>query len=542
MGTPNSAERKHTGVEWVWEVILITITRIKSGEYHDSVTLLGVAQALSSAEGIVDAAVVMGTPANKGLLSSANLLTEQAQEASPNDLVIAVTGESEEAAQAALGLADRFLSAKPPASGDAGAQPNPRTYTAAVQQLETSNIALISVAGRYAAAVADEALTNNHHVFLFSDNVSLKDEIRLKKRARGQNLFVMGPDAGTSIINGVALGFANHVISGRVGIVAASGTGLQSVSSELSNQGVGISQAIGVGGRDLSTDVGGIMMMQGYQALIDDPETDVIVLISKPPSPKVVKKLLKRVGASRKPTVVCFLGGNVGSILATGAVPALTLEEAALFAAASANGKKIDSVLKKLEKHRKKLKRKAQEYKSSLNPKQKYYKGLFSGGTFCYETQLILGEMLGIKKIRSNAPIHSEQKQPGLDLNKAHTAIDYGADEFTVGRLHPMLDPDLRNRSLLQQALDPQTAVIYIDIVLGYGVHPDPAGAVLPAIQQAREELAQLGREIIFTASVCGTPNDPQNAPDQVEKLKNAGVVVLRSNASAAYFAGYLLS
>ena len=352
----------------------------------------------------------------------------------------------------------------------------------------------------------------------------------------------MGPDAGTAIINGVALGFANQVLPGPVGIVAASGTGLQSISSALSRKGIGVSQAIGVGGRDLSVEVGGIMMMQGYQALLSDPGTEVIILVSKPPAPKVAKKLLKLVSASIKSTVVCFLGSKVGAILAAGGIPALTLDEAASFASALVRGRKTDSVLNKLEKQRKKLKRKAEGLKPALDKQQKYYRGLFSGGTLCYVTQLILGEMWGIKKIQSNVPLSEKQKVPFTASSKGHLAIDLGADEYTVGRLHPMLDPSLRNRQLVQQALDPETAIVYFDIVLGYGVHPDPAGAVIDAVNQAQTELKQLGRTVIFTTSICGTSDDPQDSGLQEQKLTKAGVLVMRSNASAAYLAGYLLS
>ena len=521
---------------------MIIQTRIKSGEYHDSVTLLRVAQSLTKAEGVVDAAVVMGTPANLELLETAQFLSDNVKQVTPNDLIIAIKGETEDHISSAMRAAEAMLSAKTSRSVDPNTQTTPQSLAAAIERSENANIVLISVTGRYAVPVAYDALAKNQHVFLFSDNVSLEDEINLKKQAHANGLFVMGPDAGTAIINGVALGFANQVLRGPVGIVAASGTGLQSLSSALSQNNVGISQAIGVGGRDLSPEVGGIMMLQGYQALIADPTTEVIVLVSKPPSHKVAKKILKLVKECKKPTIVCFLGGKVGAVLASGGIPALTLDEAAAFATALSRGKVIDSALAKLEKQRKKLKRKAQDIKPLLTENQIYFRGLFSGGTLCYETQLILGEMLGIKKIRSNAPLNDKQKLYNANNLQCHAAVDLGADEFTVGRLHPMLDPTLRNRLLGQQALAPQTAVIYIDIVLGYGVHPDPAGAVIPAIQQAQAELKAMGRTVIFMASVCGTSEDPQNLGSQEHKLRDAGVLVMRTNASAAYLAGYLLS
>ena len=292
----------------------------------------------------------------------------------------------------------------------------------------------------------------------------------------------------------------------------------------------------------MSAVVGGIMMEESYQTLQADPKTEVIVLVSKPPSPKVAKKILQLVAASCKTTVVCFLGGETQPVYDAGGIPADTLEEAVVLSSAIARAKNTKSAMRKYEKHLRDITGKALDLKPYLNAKQKYYHGLFSGGTFCYETQLILGDILGKKNIRSNAPIDPEQKLHSAHESIGHTAIDLGADEYTVGRLHPMLDPTLRNKRLIQEALDPETGVIYIDIVLGYGVHPDPAGAVIPVIKQAQTELKQRGRQVIFTASVCGTPDDPQDAHLQEAKLKQAGVLVLRSNASAAYLAGYLLS
>ncbi|MDF1514656.1 MAG: acyl-CoA synthetase FdrA [Anaerolineae bacterium] len=519
---------------------MITLTRIKAGEYHDSVTLLNVAQTLNQAEGIHDAGVVMGTPANMDLLRSADLVTAQIEQATPNDLIIAVRGESVSLAETALALADDLLKAKYPGSDTASH--NPQTLKDAIDQAEDANIVLISVAGSYAAALAHQALDQDKHVFLFSDNVSLEDEIKLKTAARAKHLFLMGPDAGTAIINGYALGFANRIKSGPVGLVAASGTGLQSVTSQLSNEGIGVSQAIGVGGRDLSAEVGGLMMIQGFQALQADANTKAVILISKPPAAKVVKKLWKTIAKSSKPTIVCFLGAQKKVKSGKGTYIARTLDEAALFATALCQDKSISSVKKKIAKRLKKTKRLAQEHRLQLNREQINYRGLFSGGTFCYETQLILGPLLELESISSNTPVDRKQKTASVTDTDGHLAIDFGADEFTVGRLHPMLDPELRNRRLLQLALEPSTAVIYFDIVLGYGVHPDPAGAVIPVLQHAKKSLKAVNRQVIFTASVCGTPEDPQNSMEQIQKLKDAGVIVFPSNASAAYFAGYVLS
>ncbi|MBN1875207.1 MAG: acyl-CoA synthetase FdrA [Anaerolineae bacterium] len=527
---------------------MITQVLIKSGEYYDSVTLLEVAQGLLKLDGVQDAAVVMGTPANKGILKDAALLTPEVEGASADDLIIAVRVPDETRAAAAMETAAALLKASRAPKVETGMAPSPKTMATAIERLDGANIVLVSVAGRYAPGVVRDALERGLHVFLFSDNVSIEDEIALKKLGREKGLLVMGPDAGTAILNGVALGFANAVIPGPVGVVAASGTGLQAVTSTLTQLGVGISQAIGTGGRDLSSEVGGIMMIEGIRALQADPATEVLLLVSKPPALEVVDKVLTQLDADArsenggKPAVVCFLGGKAKPVRKAGLQPAKTLEEAAHIAAALARGTSPEVALIALQDSYQDLKRLAKKLKKRLHKKQKYLRGLFSGGTFCYEMQLILEDVFS-KPVLSNAPIKKEYALEDANKSKGHTVVDLGEDEFTVGRLHPMLDPTLRNRRLVQEALDDKTAVIYLDVVLGYGVHPDPAGAAVEAIKEAQQLLAEeKGREVIFVASVCGTPDDPQDVRAQEKKLEEAGVVVMPTNASAARLISYILS
>ena len=518
---------------------MIAKTRIKSGEYYDSVTLLEVAQGLLDVDGIEDAAVVMATPANKGILADADLLTPEAEAASSDDLVIAVRAGSEAAAEAAMEKADELMEASRTPTEEGGLQQPPKTLAAAVKRMEDANMVLISVAGRYAAGVAREALAHGKHVFLFSDNVTVEDEKALKEIGREKGLLVMGPDAGTAIINGVALGFANAITPGPVGVVAASGTGLQSVTSNLTRMDVGISQAIGTGGRDLSTDVGGIMMLEGLKALQAHPATKVLLLVSKPPAPEIAEKVLKQLQASDKPAVVCFLGGDSETIKDAGGIAAETLESAAYLAAALAGGTDADGALHALSQQSADLKAEAQRLRAGLQPEQRYFRGLFSGGTFCYETQLILGKM-GLKVV-SNAPVDKKLRMEDSNVSVGHTVVDLGEDEFTVGRLHPMLDPTLRNRRIVREAEDPETAVIFLDVVLGFGVHPDPAGAAVEAIKEAREVAEADGREVLFIASVCGTAGDPQDLEKQEATLEAADVIVLPTNAAATRLAGYIL-
>jgi succinyl-CoA synthetase alpha subunit len=516
---------------------LIVKTLVKTSEYHDSVSLMLVAKELTAFPGVQDAAVVMGTEANKSILSQSDLLTAEAQAASPNDLIIAVRTDG--SADEALAEAEKLLQKK--ATAEEGAEFRPKTIRGAMKQHPDANVAIISVAGRYAADEAWEALRRGMHVLLFSDNVTLEDEIALKKYGRDHGLLLMGPGAGTAILNGVALAFANVIPSGPVGIVSAAGTGLQEVSTLLAKNGIGITQGIGTGGRDLKKDVGGIMFLEGLKALQADPETKVIVLVSKPPAPDVAQKVMAQVAACTKPTVVCLLGGDVSMTTTPGHVYlTTTLEEAGLLGAKLA-GANLPDPKEIIAKEKMEIAGQAVELKTHLKPGQKYLRALFSGGTLCYEAQVIWREYMR-GPVFSNAPLESRYQMADSTRSEKHATIDLGEEEFTVGRPHPMIDNDLRMRRLLQEARDPEVAVIMLDVVIGYGAHPDPAAELGKAIVQARKAAAEEGREIIFISSVTGTEQDPQSLARTTETLKAAGVHVLNSNAAAARLAGLIVS
>ncbi len=526
------------------------LARIKA-EYHDSITLMQVAAALLDLPGVEDAAVVMGTQANHEILAGAGLLTPEVAATKPNDLVIVIKAADEAAGQAALAQAQEILARRAPRTEMTAVRP--KSLTAALRAAPEANLVVISVAGRYAAQEARTALDAGRHVLLFSDNVPLADEISLKQLAVSKGLLCMGPDAGTAIINGVALGFANAVPRGKIGLVSAAGTGLQAVTSGLARRGAGVSQAIGTGGRDLSEAVGGLMMLQGLQMLQADPQTEIIVLISKPPAASVAAKVLAAVNPT-KPTVVCFLGADPGPIEAAGALPATTLTQAAAIAAALTVSGDYCSPLVEMEEASKALIPLAEAARGQLRPGQRALRGLFTGGTFCYEAQVLLQNLP--EPVYSNAPLDKGRKLEAgnwhastasalpaastQDAATAHTIIDLGEDEFTQGRLHPMIDPALRNRRIVEEARDPATAVILLDYVLGYGAHPDPAGASLDAIREAQRVAAEDGRQVVFIASVCGTEADPQPLSEQEAKLRAAGVIVLPDNASAARLAGLI--
>jgi FdrA protein len=515
---------------------MITKALLKPSEYHDSVSLMLVARELSKLEGIRDAAVMMATEANKSIMAEAGLLTAEADNATPNDLLIAVSAEDASVAEDALQKAEVLLKKKAAAS-DTG-EFKPRTIRGALASHQAANVAVISVAGRYATDEAWEALTRGLHVLLFSDNVSLEDEIALKKYARDHGLLLMGPGAGTTILNNVALGFANVLPHGPVGIVSAAGTGLQEVSTLLARRGVGITQGIGTGGRDLKKEVGGIMMLEALKALQQDDATQVLVLVSKPPAAEVVKTILDQVAASVKPTVICFLGGDVSALpKLPNLIATSTLYECALLAAKAAQGQS-GNVKELLEVENAKLAEQAKVLKSKLNSNQRYLRGLFSGGTLCYEAQVIWKEMLDVP-VYSNAPLPGGPSLPDSTKSYQHTTVDLGEEEFTVGRPHPMIDNDLRIRRLLQEARDPEVAVILLDVVIGYGAHPDPLSELGPAIKQAK---ALAERELLVVASVTGTEEDPQKLSAQIAALQAAGVIVCESNAAAARLTGLLVS
>ncbi|NLO90542.1 MAG: acyl-CoA synthetase FdrA [Elusimicrobia bacterium] len=525
---------------------MITKGIIKKGEYFDSVSLMNTAKELGKLKGVADCAVVMGTKENRSILQNSGLLLPEFDKSGDADLLIAVKAQDEAAVSAALEKLNSLLGRKKPAAS-AGAAPRPRSLDAAVEGLPGANLALISVAGRYAGALAMSALRKGLHVMLFSDNISLEQEIKLKQFGRGNGLLVMGPDCGTAIINGVPLAFANVVKRGTIGMVAAAGTGLQEVTCIVSNEGGGVSQAIGTGGRDIKKDVGGIMFLEGLKALIADKETKTILLVSKPPYPEVMKKISAQAAKTDKPVVAVFLGGDKAVAQKAGLAAASDLKEAALLALhadAYAGKKSAKAVLStaaktvqaRLLSDQKKLKSEAKKLSAKVGRGRKYVRGLFSGGTFCTETQLIMKDLLG--EVYSNVPLSAELKLADSLKSVKNTVIDLGEDEFTVGRPHPMIDYALRCKRIIAEAQNKDVAVIALDVVLGYGSHGDPLSELLPAIEKARKGA---GKGIVFVASVTGTDADPQSRGRVLEGLRAAGVAAYGFNADAAVVAGHII-
>jgi len=491
--------------------VLETRVLVRANSYYDSVSLMAVSQRVTALPGVLSAVVAMGTDMNKEMLDHVGLLTDAARSAGPTDLVIAVGAETIQAAEEALGEVNGILKQRSGAGQTGAAAVSPRTIRAAVKSSPESNLALISVPGAYAAREARIALEQGLHVMLYSDNVALEDEVDLKRFAHQQELLLMGPDCGTAIIGGVGLGFANAVRRGPIGVVAASGTGAQEISCLIDQLGSGVSHLIGVGGRDLSKEVGGVMMMDGIKLLNEDPGTTLIVLVSKPPAPEVIDRVLAFASSpGSKPFLTCFLGrAKDGS-----ALPGI--DQVAVAAVAQATGVDPSLLSERL---------KGQGQADQIprpGSGRRYLRGLFSGGTLCDQALLQLEPALG--PITCN--IHPDPSRRGTGTG--HSMVDLGDDQFTRGRPHPMIDMTLRRQRLLAEGADPQTAVVLLDVVLGFGAHPDPAGDLADSIRTV------VAQGVLVVASVTGTEGDPQRHSAQIATLHAAGAHVAPTASQAA--------
>jgi succinyl-CoA synthetase alpha subunit len=485
--------------------------RVFGNAYRDSVELMRIAAEVERQPGVDRAGLVMGTPANLAILVEAGLAAGLDPAAGPNDLVVAVAARDEAAAASALDHAAGLMrSADSDPSGEERRTEVP-TIADGVREMPDANLALVSTPGPYATAEALKALKRGMHVFLFSDNVPIEDEVELKALGIRKQLLVMGPDCGTAILDGIPLGFANAVRRGPIGLIGASGTGLQQVSCLIDAVGGGVSQAIGVGGRDLHREVGGAMMLAALDRLAADPGSEVLVLISKPPDDEVAARVLAATSRCPKPVVVNFLGGDPDPIRAAGCHPASTFEEAATAAARLAG---LPGELPPDDD----MAEAAAGAAAGLAEGQTGIAGLFSGGSLAGEAKLVLKHM---------------DAGPG-----AHVILDLGDDEYTVGRPHPMIDPRLRTERIEAAGSDPSVGVILLDVVLGFASHRDPAGALLAAIEAARVRAGDDGRGLAVVASVCGAAGDPQGLDQQRAQLTRAGVLVAASNARAARLAG----
>lgn len=493
-------------------------THILKSSYYDSVVLMRVASQLKRRDDVVEVAMFMGTEGNHALLAQVGLATAKSKDAGPQDLLIIVAADSEACAESTTQEAIRMLTERA-SEQDKEVDYRPRTLDSALKFLPDATLAALSIPGEFAAREASKCIDKGLNVFLFSDNVEIEAEISLKNKARKKNLLCMGPDCGTAYINGVGLGFANVIKSGRIGCIAASGTGLQAVVCELDRQGEGVSHGIGVGGRDLNREVNGIMTRYALELLEQDPATEVIILLSKPPHAEVVSVLESLCSAMSTPVVTCFQGAQLpGNTF----VQASTLDEAASMAACLVNGcdyvahsfadpERVSALLDRV----------------GNKAAGKRVVGLFTGGTLAKEAQLLLSKELGFVA-------------KSLDEESTHSVVDLGDDQYTVGRPHPMIAPETRTEKLVELAQNGRLAscgVVLVDLVLGNGSHLDPAGELIQSIQTLRNTY-ELSSEIV--AVVIGTEMDPQDMQGQIRDLDSSGITVFRSNSEAARYASML--
>ncbi|SCZ78275.1 acyl-CoA synthetase FdrA [Acidaminobacter hydrogenoformans] len=510
-------------------------TTIRKNAYYDSVTLMLITKDLAKLPGVVDILVGMATELNKELADNLNLMTPELEALSANDFFVTASLTEETTMEKLTEALDDLLTKK---KSSGGSSYRPATLQSALNTIPDLNLALISLPGRYAAEEVEKALDAGLHVMLFSDNVSIEDEKRLKEKAVSKDLLMMGPDCGTAMINHVPLAFCNVVSAGNIGIVGASGTGTQEIMSLIDQLGGGVSQVIGTGGRDLKSEIGGLMMLKGLEALTQDPETKVIVLVSKPPAPEIAEKVLSMVKAAGKPVVVDFIGGDRRAIEAAGAAACISLEDAARKAVALSRGEELPGDFSGFDVPEADIDALADHEANKKTSSQKYLRGLFTGGTLADEAMKLLGPQLGT--IWSNIPLKPEDQLKDVKVSSEHTIIDFGDDAFTVGRPHPMIDPSTRSERIVEEAAA-EVAVMLMDVVLGYGSHPDPAGEVAAQIKDARDNAAKAGGDLTVIASVCGTEGDPQGLKASRETLSEAGAIVMPSNAQAVRLAAKIM-
>ncbi len=503
---------------------------IRKNQYYDSVFLMGVNKRLAETRGVQQAVVLMATEKNKQLLTKMGIQDPQVDAAQANDLIVAVVAETDGVVQEALGRLDEYLSAKIEHS----AVFQWHTLEEGLAQRPNANLAVISIPGEFAGREARKALEAGLNVFIFSSNVELEEEKSLKQLASQKGILVMGPDCGTSLIGGIGIGFANVVRKGNIGVIGAAGTGLQEFTSQVHHAGLGISHAIGTGSHDPSDEIGGLTTFAAMDALEEDPQTQVIAIVSKPFGMHTLERLFERVERCRKPVIGCFLGlERIPSHAPAKMQFARTIDEAVRFAVLRAGGKPAEDGLTKEEMEL------LEQEKRSWSSDQKYLRGLFAGGTFCYQSQQILRDA-GIR-VYSNSPLDKKHLLANPDHSLEHSLIDMGDDYYTLGKPHPMIDGTLRRQRILREGQDPQVAVLLLDFILGYNASMDPVGELVDAILEAREAARRRGGALTVVASICGTEGDPQDLALQRKMLQEAGVVVFGSNARASAFCAMLL-
>jgi FdrA protein len=519
----------------------VTKNIVKRNFFRDSVQMMLLSDQLKKEPGVINAAIIMGTELNKNTLQRSGLITIDGNKAGETDTIISLSCDDESSLNIAIAKAEQLLTSK---TGKVRSEFS--NLDSALKSFNIANLAIVSIPGRYVKDIALELLNKGLHLFVFSDHVLLEDEIQLKKVASKNHLLLMGPEAGTSIINGTVLGFGNRVRMGNVGIIGASGTGIQESSTLLDMCGSGVSHAIGVGGRDMHQEIGGLMTLQAIKALENDPETEVVLLVSKPVDNAVRNMIVNTIEKdAKKKYALCLIGEKGGDDLFDSGqiVFAKSIQSSVLKALKLSDPKAYKNTQERFSKELHDAISLTKELSNRLSGRQRYIRGFFAGGTMCYESTVIIQQMMGRRgeKIYSNlAPADSNLHLNGSQKSIEHTFIDFGDLEFTAARPHPIIDPSLRVKRIIEEAKDPNIAVIIIDIITGYSVANNTvqlhANSIKDAISIARQEE---NRTLPVFVYICGTDKDVPAS--EIDILEASGAQVFRSNALMSFTAGLLV-
>lgn len=520
-------------IEKLFDIKMI-LNIVKKNFFRDSVQMMQFSQQLKDVQGVVDAAIVMGTDLNKNTLKNMNLLTEDGNSATENDTLISINCQDENSLNNAAQKAEQLL-----VSDSAKEKNEFNDLSSALESFSNANIASLSIPGQFVKDMAIELIKKQLHLFVFSDHVPLEDEIYLKNLALENNVLFMGPEAGTTILNGTVFGFGNRIRKGSVGIIGASGTGIQESSTLIDLFGEGISHAIGVGGRDLRNDIGGMMTIKAMEIFENDPNTEAVLLVSKPVDNDVRNKIINKINNfSKKNYVLCLVGDNENREDTDKIKFSKSIQISVLKILKSLNDdsyKKIKAIIGNQVNDSIKL---AESISNGLNNEQKFVRGFFAGGTLCYESKIILEQMIG--KIHSNLSSDGEYSIKGNVSSKENTLIDFGEEEFTSARPHPIIDPLLRKNRILEDANDPNVGVIIIDIICGINAAKNTISFHAETIKKAIDIAKENGRKLSVFAYICGTEKDVSE--NELKLLTDSGAKLFTSNALMSFAAALVVN
>jgi FdrA protein len=520
---------------------------VKSNYYRDSLNLLKISDIMKRhSSGIMEAVVIMGTKTNKAVLVKLGFPSSKINQATESDLIVAIKAEDKGSIDSALIKLEELLHSDGSSDTSTSFSENPTDLDSVlVSKSINANLALISIPGEYVKDLSLKLSNEGIHQQIFSDHVPLDDELTIKEHAAKKGVLILGPGAGTSIINGKGIGFSNVLRTGPVGIIAAAGTGLQEVSSLLDQCDIGVKYGLGVGANDPKEKIGGLMMLEALKVLEELPDIEIMTIVSKPPSLRAKKLIIDYiVKHGKKRYVLAFLGGgdddSLPDSIKSKIVQVNTLASAVFAVASLTSNELYKQSLMRLHIRPEILQRSVAKEWKGFGEQQKYIRALYTGGTFAYETQVILNGTL--KDLYSNAPTGGTKKLSQSTKSKKHSILDLGEEEFTQGRPHPMIDPTIRRLRLVEESQDPEVGVIMMDFVLGYGSNPDPVGAVLKEIGQVKATARKSSRYLSIVTHVCGTKRDPQGYDESIRKLENAGALVFPTNALAAIASAYIIT